>query len=46
VIFSEQITQTLFQWLFSRIDYPYPTAAEKQALAEQTGLTVEQVSNW
>ncbi|KAJ6772703.1 HOMEOBOX PROTEIN TRANSCRIPTION FACTORS [Salix koriyanagi] len=33
-------------WLFEHFLHPYPTDSEKQALAQQTGLSRTQVSNW
>lgn len=37
---------TLKQWLRHHSDHPYPTKSEKTSLAQQTGLTVAQVSTW
>ncbi|CAK7325767.1 unnamed protein product [Dovyalis caffra] len=36
----------LKKWLFEHFLHPYPTDSEKQALAQQTGLSRTQVSNW
>ncbi|KAG6765393.1 hypothetical protein POTOM_029433 [Populus tomentosa] len=36
----------LKSWLFEHFLHPYPTDSEKQALAQQTGLSRTQVSNW
>ncbi|KAJ4840975.1 hypothetical protein Tsubulata_026495 [Turnera subulata] len=33
-------------WLFEHFLHPYPTDTEKQSLAQQTGLSRTQVSNW
>jgi len=33
-------------WLSSHEDNPYPTQAEKESLAKDTGITVKQVSTW
>ena len=39
-------TKMLTQWFESHIDHPYPTEAEKQLLAVQSGVTAEQVTTW
>lgn len=39
-------TKMLTQWFESHIDHPYPTEAEKQLLAVQSGVTMEQVTTW
>ncbi|PYI06186.1 hypothetical protein BO78DRAFT_418836 [Aspergillus sclerotiicarbonarius CBS 121057] len=36
----------LKQWLNRHSDNPYPTKQEKASLAQETGLTVTQVSTW
>ncbi|CAI0411143.1 unnamed protein product [Linum tenue] len=36
----------LKSWLFEHFLHPYPTDSEKQILAQQTGLSRTQVSNW
>jgi hypothetical protein len=35
-------------WMFSpeHIAHPYPTGAEKQELADATGITLKQVTTW
>lgn len=39
-------TKMLTQWFENHLDHPYPTDAEKQLLAVQSGVTVEQVTTW
>jgi len=39
-------TNILKKWLFEHLFHPYPTEEEKSALAQQTGLTMNQISNW
>lgn len=39
-------TQLLRQWYTSNSTWPYPSAAEKEELSRQTGLSVRQVSQW
>ncbi|KKO98758.1 hypothetical protein THAR02_09131 [Trichoderma harzianum] len=39
-------TQLLKQWYTSNSTWPYPSAAEKEELSRQTGLSVRQVSQW
>ncbi|KAL7904753.1 hypothetical protein GGI35DRAFT_194467 [Trichoderma velutinum] len=39
-------TQVLRQWYTSNPTWPYPSAAEKEELSRQTGLSVRQVSQW
>lgn len=41
-----QVTEILRQWLNAHIEHPYPTDEEKQELIKQTGLTLNQLSNW
>lgn len=40
------VTDILRQWLTNHIQHPYPTEEEKLKLMEQTGLTLNQLSNW
>ncbi|KAL7959339.1 hypothetical protein V8C34DRAFT_280466 [Trichoderma compactum] len=39
-------TQLLKKWYTSNSTWPYPSAAEKEELSRQTGLSVRQVSQW
>eukprot|EP00163_Fabomonas_tropica_P021213 TRINITY_DN37219_c0_g1_i1.p1 TRINITY_DN37219_c0_g1~~TRINITY_DN37219_c0_g1_i1.p1 ORF type:complete len:338 (+),score=26.10 TRINITY_DN37219_c0_g1_i1:146-1159(+) len=41
-----RVTSILLKFFYDHIAYPYPTKAEKRALAEETGLTVQQVGTW
>ncbi|KJZ75783.1 hypothetical protein HIM_04940 [Hirsutella minnesotensis 3608] len=43
---SVRRTQVLRDWYACNFDHPYPTDAEKSALAEQSGLSRTQVINW
>ncbi|KIV90205.1 hypothetical protein PV10_07535 [Exophiala mesophila] len=40
------ITDILRTWFHDHLDHPYPTEEDKQAFVSQTGLTMNQVSNW
>ncbi|KAI3507430.1 hypothetical protein L1887_22416 [Cichorium endivia] len=42
----KQAVTVLRSWLFDHFLHPYPTDADKQLLAKQTGLSRNQVSNW
>lgn len=42
----KNVTEYLKEWLILHKRHPYPTEREKQKLAEETGLTVSQISNW
>jgi len=37
---------TLREWFINHVDYPYPNDAEKAELAQATGLTIKQTTNW
>jgi len=39
-------TNILKKWLFDHLFHPYPTEEEKTGLSMQTGLTLNQISNW
>lgn len=39
-------TALLRAWLYDHTNHPYPSEDEKTSLAEQTGLTLNQISNW
>ena len=39
-------TKVLRDWLAEHLEYPYPNDAEKEVLAERTGLTIRQISYW
>jgi hypothetical protein len=41
-----QVTEVLRVWLNSNLQHPYPTDEEKAQLMKQTGLTLNQISNW
>ena len=43
---SENGKQILLRWFNSHFDDPFPSAEEKEALAEQAGASVEQISTW
>lgn len=43
---SQDTTNILKQWLRCHSDDPYPTKEEKAGLAQETGLTLAQVSTW
>ncbi|CAN6618124.1 hypothetical protein TRVA0_007S01332 [Trichomonascus vanleenenianus] len=40
------VTDILRNWLDDHVHHPYPTEAEKNQLMRQTGLTMNQISNW
>ncbi|KAK4429810.1 Homeobox protein knotted-1-like 6 [Sesamum alatum] len=42
----KEATQTLLEWWNSHCKWPYPTEADKVALAESTGLDQKQINNW
>ncbi|CDH57597.1 hypothetical protein RO3G_08713 [Lichtheimia corymbifera JMRC:FSU:9682] len=42
----KQVTEYLKAWLVDHKQHPYPSEKEKLHLAQQTGLTVNQISNW
>lgn len=42
----KEVTEFLKHWLILHKKHPYPTEREKQALADETGLMVNQISNW
>ncbi|KAI3793764.1 hypothetical protein L1987_36386 [Smallanthus sonchifolius] len=42
----ERAISVLKTWLFDHFLHPYPSDADKHMLANQTGLTRNQVSNW
>lgn len=44
--FSREITQVLTDWLVAHYDHPYPSEQEKEALGQQVGLKVSQISGW
>ncbi|KAI8935335.1 hypothetical protein NX059_007920 [Plenodomus lindquistii] len=44
--FPRAATKILKDWMIAHIDHPYPTEEEKEALMQQTSLSVGQVSNW
>ncbi|OAG12039.1 uncharacterized protein CC84DRAFT_1159426 [Paraphaeosphaeria sporulosa] len=44
--FPRAATKILKDWMIAHIDHPYPTEEEKEALGQQTGLSLGQISNW
>lgn len=42
----KEVTEFLRKWLIQHKKHPYPAEKEKADLANQTGLTVNQISNW
>lgn len=44
--FPRAAVKILKDWLIAHIDHPYPTEEEKEALGQQTGLSLSQISNW
>jgi hypothetical protein len=44
--FPRAAVKVLKDWMLMHIDHPYPTDEEKEALTQQTGLSIGQISNW
>jgi len=44
--FPDSKKDVLKQWFIANCQYPYPSHEEKQRLAELSGLTEQQVSDW
>ncbi|RMZ92383.1 hypothetical protein DV736_g387, partial [Chaetothyriales sp. CBS 134916] len=42
----KHITDILRGWFQEHLDHPYPSEEEKQMFIAQTGLTLNQISNW
>ncbi|KAL7934444.1 hypothetical protein V8C35DRAFT_28169 [Trichoderma chlorosporum] len=42
----KETTDKLRSWFISHLQHPYPTEDEKQELVRQTGLQMNQISNW
>ncbi|KAK3940530.1 hypothetical protein QBC46DRAFT_364062 [Diplogelasinospora grovesii] len=42
----KETTDKLRAWFISHLQHPYPTEDEKQELMRQTGLQMNQISNW
>lgn len=42
----KKVTEFLRRWLILHKKHPYPTEREKQKMADETGLMVNQISNW
>ncbi|PIA61829.1 hypothetical protein AQUCO_00200078v1, partial [Aquilegia coerulea] len=42
----KEARQTLLEWWNLHYKWPYPTEADKLALAESTGLDQKQINNW
>ncbi|KAF1944808.1 hypothetical protein EJ02DRAFT_479592 [Clathrospora elynae] len=44
--FPRAAVKALKDWMQTHVDHPYPTDEEKEALKQQTGLSIGQISNW
>ncbi|EDU45194.1 homeobox and c2h2 transcription factor [Pyrenophora tritici-repentis] len=44
--FPRAAVKVLKDWILMHIDHPYPTEEEKETLQQQTGLSMNQISNW
>ncbi|KAI0194188.1 hypothetical protein F4808DRAFT_464601 [Astrocystis sublimbata] len=42
----KEVTEILLTWFMDHLEKPYPTEEEKQILMKQTGLQMNQISNW
>ncbi len=42
----KETTDKLRTWFVAHLQHPYPTEDEKQDLMRQTGLQMNQISNW
>ncbi|KAK9355892.1 homeobox KN domain-containing protein [Lipomyces doorenjongii] len=42
----KHVTDILRNWLNAHVQHPYPTEEEKTTFMQQTGLTMNQISNW
>ncbi|GMT07056.1 hypothetical protein PENTCL1PPCAC_29230 [Pristionchus entomophagus] len=44
--FTKETTDVLTRWFHDNIEHPYPTDAEKNELAIECNITVQQITNW
>ena len=44
--FPRAAVKLLKDWMIAHIDHPYPTDEEKEMLKSETGLSINQISNW
>ncbi|KZM24344.1 DNA binding [Ascochyta rabiei] len=44
--FPRAAVKILKEWMMEHCDHPYPTEEEKEALCQQTDLSLGQISNW
>ncbi|KAI8833357.1 homeobox KN domain-containing protein, partial [Chytridium lagenaria] len=44
--YTPEVRAILIAWLNLNRDHPYPSEIHKSALAQRTGLTMQQVNNW
>lgn len=44
--FPRAAVKILKDWMIAHIDHPYPNEEEKEMLAQQTSLNLNQISNW
>lgn len=44
--FPRPAVKILKDWMLRHIDHPYPTDEEKEELKQETGLSINQISNW
>jgi hypothetical protein len=44
--FPRAAVKILKDWMIEHHDHPYPSDEEKEALGQQTGLSMGQISNW
>ncbi|KAJ4217902.1 homeodomain super [Fusarium falciforme] len=44
--FPKETTDKLRAWFVAHLQHPYPTEDEKQELMRQTGMQMNQISNW
>jgi len=46
VCLPKEAINVLKEWLYSHAKYPYPSQADKEAMAEDTKLSIKQINNW
>jgi hypothetical protein len=46
VCLPKESINVLKEWLYSHAKYPYPSQADKEAMAQETSLSIKQINNW